>query len=233
MSAEPNLSIPADRGVTGDGYIDRSFDEHNTQELLTHVADDAKLFYYRGWMVGTAGNLSVRNDDGSFWITGSGKAKGSLKPQDFIRLSAKTEVVEKGSENVRPSAEASIHAVLYEVFPEARAVYHVHTIESNLVTQLFDGEWVRLPALEMLKGLNVWDDNPQVNIAVVPNFKEVPRVAQEVRRRFTSQKPQVPGFLIRNHGITVWAPTTGGALSYLELFDYLFRYSVAAKSAGL
>jgi methylthioribulose-1-phosphate dehydratase len=33
------------------------------------LAAAARLFYGRGWMMGTAGNLSLRLPDGSFWIT--------------------------------------------------------------------------------------------------------------------------------------------------------------------
>ncbi len=43
----------------------------------------ARYFYQQGWMVGTAGNLSVRLPDGSFWITASGKSKGELSVSDF------------------------------------------------------------------------------------------------------------------------------------------------------
>ncbi|HLO50395.1 MAG TPA: class II aldolase/adducin family protein, partial [Kamptonema sp.] len=57
---------------------------------MTNIRQDliaaATHFYNRGWMVGTAGNLSARLADGSFWITASGRAKGQLTDQDFIRI---------------------------------------------------------------------------------------------------------------------------------------------------
>jgi methylthioribulose-1-phosphate dehydratase len=40
------------------------------------LINTARNFYQQGWMVGTAGNLSVRLPDDSFWITVSGRAKG-------------------------------------------------------------------------------------------------------------------------------------------------------------
>ena len=46
----------------------------------------ASHFYQQGWMVGTAGNLSCRIPNGSFWITASGRSKGELQLGDFIRM---------------------------------------------------------------------------------------------------------------------------------------------------
>ncbi|MFM7713633.1 MAG: class II aldolase/adducin family protein, partial [Microcystis sp.] len=46
----------------------------------------ARRFYQLGWMLGTAGNLSAKVDDHSFWITASGKSKGKLKEEDFVRV---------------------------------------------------------------------------------------------------------------------------------------------------
>lgn len=77
-------------------------------ELIT----TARHFYQQGWMLGTAGNLSVRFPDGSFWITASGKSKGELLPTDFIGIYPDGRV-EKSSPELKPSAETAIHQVVY------------------------------------------------------------------------------------------------------------------------
>ena len=46
----------------------------------------ARHFYQQGWMVGTAGNLSIRLPDGSFWITASARSKGELELSDFVHV---------------------------------------------------------------------------------------------------------------------------------------------------
>lgn len=193
----------------------------------------SRLLYGRGWMAGTAGNLSVREDDGSFWITASGKAKGTLEREDFVRVSLDGEVVERGGAESRPSAETSIHGAVYRLFPEMRACYHVHTIPTNLVTRLTDGDELPLPPIEMIKGLGVWEQEPRVSVAVLPNHLEVPRIAAEMEARFQAAPPRLPGFLIRDHGLTVWAPSSQAALNYLELFDYIFACMIGARSAGI
>ncbi|HSS52596.1 MAG TPA: methylthioribulose 1-phosphate dehydratase [Thermoanaerobaculia bacterium] len=203
------------------------------QDPRTVLAAAARLFYDRGWMWGTAGNLSQRLPDGSFWITASGKAKGRLTPADFLRVAPGGEVVEKGRPSDRPSAEISLHDAIYRLIPEAGACFHVHSIPANVAARLAEGNDLRLPPLEMLKGLGIWDQDPHVTLAVFPNHLYVPAIAVELVARFAETPPQVPGFLIRDHGLTVWGPDAEAALHHVELFEYIFGYIAAARAARL
>jgi methylthioribulose-1-phosphate dehydratase len=193
----------------------------------------ASHFYQLGWMVGTAGNLSARMPDGSFWITASGRNKGQLIMDDFIRIAPDGTVMEQPSPDVRPSAETSIHQAIYSLFPEARACYHVHSIEANLVSHFTDGDSLPLPPLEMLKGFGVWEENPKVAMPVFANHLEVPRIASDIKERFKAVPPSISALLIQNHGVTVWASSLEGARNYLEIAEYIFRYIVAARKVGI
>ncbi len=190
-------------------------------------------FYQLGWMVGTAGNLSARLSDGSFWITASGRNKGQLTTGDFIRIAPDGTVLEKPSPDVRPSAETSIHQAIYSLFPDAQACYHVHSIEANLVSNFTDGDILPLPPLEMLKGLGVWEENPNVAIPLFANHLDVPRIASDIYERFKVAPPPVSVLLIRNHGVTVWASSLESTRNYLEVAEYIFRYVVAARNVGI
>jgi methylthioribulose-1-phosphate dehydratase len=190
-------------------------------------------FYQLGWMVGTAGNLSARMPDGSFWITASGRNKGQLSIGDFIRVAVNGTVMEQPSPDVRPSAETNIHQVIYSLFPEAQACYHVHSIEANLVSHFTTGDSLPLPPLEMIKGFGVWEENPNIAMPVFTNHLEVPRIASDIYERFTSVPPAINALLIRNHGVTVWASSPDGARNYLEVAEYIFRYMVAARNVGI
>lgn len=188
----------------------------------------ARQFYQLGWMVGTAGNLSARMPDDSFWITASGKSKGQLTEKDFVRVSLEGETLESLDPNNRPSAETSIHRSIYSLFPLAKACYHVHSIEANLASTLEKGDNLPLPPLEMLKGLGVWQENPQVVMPVFANYLEVPRISAEILDRFQVSPPDVPALLIVNHGVTVWGNSTLEAQNHLEIAEYIFRYLVAS-----
>lgn len=192
----------------------------------------ARHFYQQGWMVGTAGNLSVRLPDGSFWITASGRSKGELEPGDFVRIHPNGKV-EQPSPDVKPSAETAIHQVIYALFPDAMSCYHVHSVEANLVSRFVKGDTLPLPPLEMLKGLGVWEENPDCVMPVFANHLQVSRIADEIKERFTTNPSQLPALLIRDHGVTVWAPSPKTARNYIELVEYIFRYMVAARGVGV
>ncbi len=190
----------------------------------------ASHFYQQGWMVGTAGNLSCRIPDGSFWITASGRSKGELQLGDFIRMYLDGRIErEESANNLKPSAETSIHQSIYSLFPDAIACYHIHSVEANLVSGFTDSENLLLPPLEMLKGLGVWEENPNCEIPVFTNHLQVPQIAAEIEERFSKTSPQIPALLIRNHGVTVWGKSTTDAHNYIELVEYIFRYMVAQK----
>jgi methylthioribulose-1-phosphate dehydratase len=194
-----------------------------------HLIAAARQFYQLGWMVGTAGNLSVRLSDGSFWITASGKSKGKLQAKDFVRIAPEGKVIESPHPDSRPSAETSIHQAIYTLFPEAKACYHVHSVEANLVSHLIAGDKLLLPPLEMLKGLGIWEENPQVTMPIFENYLTVPRIAADIYERFSVSPPAIPALLIRYHGVTVWADSPEKAENYLEIAEYIFRYLVAAR----
>src|SRR6185312_14756040 len=96
----------------------------------------AQQFYDRGWMWGTAGNLSVRlkGDPLTIAITPSGLNKGALSVDDLL-------TVEEGkkSAHVRghtPSAETAIHLAIYKNIPDAHAAFHVHAMYATLLSGL-------------------------------------------------------------------------------------------------
>ncbi|MHB1606512.1 MAG: methylthioribulose 1-phosphate dehydratase [Leptospirales bacterium] len=193
--------------------------------LLEHAAQ----FYRHGWVVGTSGNLSIRLPGAGIRITSSGRHKGLLVKEDLLTVDEEGRLLDETSS--RPSAELSLHLAIYRRIPDARAVYHVHTIESNLVSLwASDGE-IFLPPLEMLKGLGISGRADRTPLAVFDNNPDVSLIARQVDS-FLSLKGKcaVPGFLIHLHGLTVWGNTPEEALKHVELFDYLFRFQVMARS---
>jgi methylthioribulose-1-phosphate dehydratase len=201
-------------------------------DLRSDLVTAAKYFHQRGWMLGTAGNLSARLSDGSFWITASGKSKGELGELDFIRLFPNGDI-EKPVDHLKPSAETSIHQAIYDTVPEAMACYHVHSIDANLVSNFTKDAELPLPQLEMIKGLGIWEENPTVTMPLFANHLDVPKIGQEIAERLRVKTPAIPALLIRNHGVTVWGRSTEEARNRIELVEYIFSYMVQAKHLGL
>ncbi|SDI72664.1 methylthioribulose-1-phosphate dehydratase [Actinokineospora alba] len=187
---------------------------------MTDLAAMSAQLYARGWMEGTAGNLSVRLDADTALVTASGVSKGSLTSDDTVRVRiADAQPVE--SDGKRPSAETSIHTALYQIFPDCGAVVHAHPPYATAVAALAarrgaDAE--EFVGLEIIKGLGATD---KVLIPVFENHADVPRIGSDVAARLTPDAP--PALLIGAHGATTWGPTLETARNRMECLEMLCR----------
>lgn len=188
---------------------------------LVEVARD---FHQRGWMNGTAGNLSVRADDGNFWITASGRPKGRLDESDFLLVRIQDgEVVERAAPGNKPSAETAIHRAVYTLFPDARACLHGHSVDGCLASGRAKrgAKALRLPAIEMLKGFDIWQQNPKVDLPLFENTLDVAKIAAEIGKRLKKTPPALSALLIRGHGATVWGRDLQEAYNRLECLEFV------------
>jgi methylthioribulose-1-phosphate dehydratase len=187
--------------------------------------DEAKLtFARRDWFPGTSGNLSIKLSDDplQFAVTASGKDKTKLSPEDYLVVDGESRPVEPTS--LKPSAETLIHAVVYKRIPQAGACFHVHTVWNNLVSELYFGQRAfSIQGQELIKGLGIWEENARITIPIVENFAHIPTLAAAIDKVIT---PDVPGVLIRNHGIYAWGANDFEAKRHLESFEFLFEYHV-------
>jgi methylthioribulose-1-phosphate dehydratase len=204
----------------------QSLDLLNPRAALVEIARD---FHRRGWMAGTAGNLSVRDPQhlDSFWITASGLAKGRLDEKDFLRIDiAGGAVVEHFHVDAKPSAEIAIHRIIYQLFPDTKACMHVHSVAASLVTAhcATDAGELPLPPLEMLKGLDVREEHPAVTLPLFPNYLDVPAIAAAIQQRLAVTPPSVPALMIHGHGATVWGDSIQEAYNRVEIVEFLMNY---------
>jgi L-fuculose-phosphate aldolase len=80
---------------------------------------------YRYRMTTTSGgNISIRDDDGSIWITPARLDKGNLRRDDIVRVSA------DGSFDGphRPSSEFPFHRAIYDTRPDLGGIVHAHPV---------------------------------------------------------------------------------------------------------
>ncbi len=80
---------------------------------------------YRYRMTTTSGgNLSIREDDGSIWITPARVDKGGLRREDVMCV--RPDGAAEGPH--RPSSEFPFHKAIYEARPDLRAIVHAHPV---------------------------------------------------------------------------------------------------------
>lgn len=190
------------------------------------LAAEAKRFHARGWMMGTAGNLSVRagSDPLRFFITASGKDKGELQPEDVALAGVGgAPVAESDRPNApRPSAEAGLHARIYER-TGAGAVFHVHTVSAVALGAPYakTGGVITVSGLEMLKGIGREADGDEVKIPVVPNSQDMAVLADAFEKNHSAR---TPGLIVASHGLYAWGPDATRTRHHVEIFEWLFQY---------
>lgn len=183
----------------------------------------------RGWFPATSGNLSVRlkpssldDNEPIIAITSSGKDKSIHTPEDFLLVNLDGELV--FPTNLKPSAETYVHTSIYQLIPNCEAVFHVHTIYNNLISDLYgDQGKITFTKHEIIKAFDIWEEDASITVPIVENVASIPKLAEEIGKVI---RPEVPGVLIRNHGIYVWGDSDFTAKRHLEAFEFLFEYQI-------
>lgn len=78
--------------------------------------------YGYGMTTTSGGNLSIREPDGTLWITPGGVDKGSLTRADVVRVDPGGKL----TGHHRPSVELPFHQEIYRRRPDLRAIVHAH-----------------------------------------------------------------------------------------------------------
>lgn len=196
------------------------------------LVEIARDFHARGWMAGTAGNLSAREDQEHFWITASGQPKGRLDELDFLLIRIKDgEVVERVRPENKPSAETAIHRAVYGLFPEARACLHGHSVDACIASERAkkNAKSLRLAPIEMIKGFDIWQQNPKVDLPLFENLLDIARLAEEIRKRFRRQAPAITALMVRAHGPTVWGASLQDAYNRFEILQFILSYQARLR----
>lgn len=105
-----------------------------TQALREEICRVGASLFARGYVHATAGNISVRTDDG-YLITPTDACLGQLDPDRlaFVNLHGEQTSGDKASKTL------ALHRHIYRADPEARCVIHTHS--THLVALTLAGVW--------------------------------------------------------------------------------------------
>ena len=129
-----------------------------------------------------------------FLITVSGKDKSELTEDDFVLVNENRENGEWKMQNaeLKPSAETLLHSAIYK-HTNAKAVFHVHTTNSTLLSMKSIEGGIAFSNLEMLKGLGFKTHDVKVTVPVIENSQDMKYLA-EIAPKYINE--DVPGLLL-------------------------------------
>lgn len=96
-----------------------------SKEVKEQICDVCHKMWQLGWVAANDGNVSVKMDDGTWWITPTGISKSFITTDKLIRVDKDMNVVE-GKKGYRPSSEMKMHMRCYEERDDVGAVVHAH-----------------------------------------------------------------------------------------------------------
>jgi 3-dehydro-4-phosphotetronate decarboxylase len=103
------------------------------EKIRILLAELGGSLFARGFSVGSAGNISVRLEDG-YLMTPTNSSLGRLDPERLSKLDANFNHV--GGD--KPSKEVFMHRAFYQARDDAGAVVHLHSTQATAVSCLSD-----------------------------------------------------------------------------------------------
>jgi methylthioribulose-1-phosphate dehydratase len=195
-------------------------DQKVLQREIDELCATARGCYARGWVPATSGNFSMRSGDRLF-ITPSGLDKGRLAPEDLLEIGMDGTVF--GGKG-KPSAETSLHLVIYGERPNARAIVHVHSVWNTLLSGRSESTgFVALRGYELLKGLSgVMTHEHEERVPVIANMQEYALLAEKLKS-VLQEYADAHGVLLSRHGLYTWGESVAEARRHLEALEFLFE----------
>ena len=202
-----------------------SMSENQAREEICRVG---RSLFERGYVHATAGNISVRLDDGGFLITPTDACLGFLDPARLARLDAQGR--QTGGD--RASKTIALHTRIYAA---ARAfdantacVIHTHSTHCVALTLQQHGDEL-LPALTPYFVMKVG------HVPLIAYHRPgAPEAAEQVAQaigRFGAAGTPIRAVMLARLGPNVWHDTPAAAMAVLEELEETARLQQLAQAA--
>jgi methylthioribulose-1-phosphate dehydratase len=192
----------------------------NLDQLKQDLIETGRWIDSRHWCPATSGNLSAWIDAEQFLITVSGKGKGELTPADLMIVDAGGNPV---NTQLRPSAETLLHSLIYSRFPDARYVFHTHSVYGTIMSRaIWSGQLV-FRNYELQKAFSGIDTHDvEMKVPVFGNSQDMVALAKEVEQHFDSADA-CHAFILAGHGVYTWGKTAREARRHVEAMEFLLE----------
>lgn len=191
--------------------------ETQAREEICRVG--ASLFA-RGYVHATAGNISVRLDDGGFLITPTDACLGFLQPERLARLDAELRPLGGDRASKTIALHAAIHRAAAPFDPSTRCVIHTHSTHCVALS-------LRGPGPELLPALTPYFVMKVGRVPLIGYHRPgAPEAAAEVAQaiaRYGARGTPIRAVMLRRLGPNVWHDTPAAAMATLEELEETAR----------
>lgn len=192
----------------------------NTADFL-HPRDEImrmieRIYRYR-MTTTSGGNISLREEDGTIWITPARVDKGSIRREDIVRV-----LPDGSAEGLhKPSSEFPFHKMIYDARPDLRGIVHAHAVA--VVAFSITG---RVPDTRLFhQARHVCGEVGFAPYALPGSLA----LGESIARTFSQ------GFhcvLLENHGVVVGGETLQNAFQRFETLEFTAKTILKARLIG-
>ena len=190
---------------------------HDEQTLREDICATGRSLFDRGYVHASAGNISVRLDDG-FLITPTDACLGLLQPDHLARVNAQG--VQTSGE--RASKTLALHRRIYDADAQARCVIHTHS--THLVALTLQGVW---SVDDILPPITPYFVMKVGHVPLIPYHRPGdPAAAELVHARIATSHQQgkpLRAVMIDRLGPNVWHQSLAQASAVLEELEETAR----------
>lgn len=199
--------------------------ENQAREEICRVG---RSLFERGYVHATAGNISVRLDDGGFLITPTDACLGFLDPARLARLDAQGR--QTGGD--RASKTIALHTRIYAAARafDANTACVIHTHSTHCVALT-----LQAPGDELLPALTPYFVMKVGHVPVIAYHRPgAPEAAEQVAQaigRFGAAGTPIRAVMLARLGPNVWHDTPAAAMAVLEELEETARLQQFAQAA--
>ncbi len=188
---------------------------------MLHPADQIVMLmnriYYNDMTTTSGGNLSIRDEDGTIWLTPSGIDKGKLRREDIMQIRPDGTIL--GIH--RPTVEYPLHLAIYKKRPDINAILHAHPPALVTFSMLR-----RMPDTGMMPDSRFLSGRMTIAPYAMPGSSALGAlVSQEFEKGANT-------VIMENHGVVIGSETLFSAFMSFEMLESCAKIQVNAKSIG-
>ena len=208
--------VPGSRVISGDTCCRHDSDDTGEGALRRSVIDACRALVHRGLTHGTSGNVSVRRDHESFYVSPTGMAYDALEPEDIPLM----DLDGRWFGRRRPSSEWRFHRDILRSRDDVRAIVHTHSQHATALACTARG----IPAFHYMVAVAGGQD---IRCARYHTFG-----TQELSDAALAALHGRRACLLENHGVIAVGATLPAALALAGEVENLAAQYCAALAVG-
>lgn len=186
--------------------------------LKERIAGACRFLADSGHAATLAGQITVRNEDESFWTTGFASGLADATPDNLVRVNENLEVLE-GPGMANPGTR--FHSWVYRARPEVRAIVHTHP--PHISALALSGQKLVVSHMDM----TMFHDD----VAYLEEWPGVP-LANEEGRIISGALGAKNTIILVNHGMLTVGTSLEHAVFLAAYVELAAKMQILAQAAG-